>query len=47
MQQGISARDVASPRDQVNKQSTKHRSRSENMQKVCLFYSQNNKIVLS
>ena len=28
-----------------SEQSTKHRSCSESMQKVCLFYSQNNKIV--
>ena len=28
-----------------SEQSTKRRSRSENMRKVCLFYSQNNKIV--
>ena len=28
-----------------SEQSTKHRSHSENMQKVCLFYSQNNKML--
>ena len=32
-------------RDQLSEQSTKYRSRSENVRKVCLFYRQNNKIV--